>query len=76
MSSLVKGQIIDMQGYTEDKLPIRYLGVALISTRLRSINCQVLYEKIVGRGKSLTTKFLFLSGQLQLHKSILFVIKN
>ena len=52
-------------------IPIRYLGVPLISSHLRSIDCQILGDKIVARARSWTNKFLSYAGRLQLVKSIL-----
>lgn len=36
-------------GFSEGVLPVRYLGVPLISTKLKKVNCQMLVEKITGR---------------------------
>jgi hypothetical protein len=42
----------------EGHLPIRYLGVLLISTKLSAADCQVLLEKITSRMESWTSKNL------------------
>lgn len=53
------------------KLPIRYLGVPLISGKLRDIDCQPLIAKIISRTTSWTTNFLSFAGKFQLTDSVL-----
>jgi len=61
----VKNQLIASLGYKEGALPLRYLGVPLISSRLKKADCSILVEKIVGRVKSWTCKALSYAGRLQ-----------
>ncbi|XP_022869365.1 uncharacterized protein LOC111388792 [Olea europaea var. sylvestris] len=42
VSSYLKDQLLDVLGYKEGVLPVRYLGVPLISTKLRALNCKIL----------------------------------
>lgn len=59
----------------EANLPVRYLGVPLISARLRSTDCTVLKEKILRRIHGWSTKKLSYSGRAQLIQSVLFTIQ-
>lgn len=68
----VKCQLLASLGYKEGTLPVRYLGVPLISSRLKKVDCSILVDKIVGRVKSWTCKALSYAGRLQLGNSILF----
>lgn len=54
----VKCQLLASLGYKEGTLPVRYLGVPLISSRLKKVDCSILVDKIVGRVKSWTCNFL------------------
>ena len=53
------------------KLPIRYLGVPLISTKLNEAHCKPLVDRITARVASWTTRFLSFAGRLQLIQSTL-----
>lgn len=55
----------------EGKLPVRYLGVPLISTRLTAADCSSLLEKITGCIDSWMSKKLSFAGRLQLLTSVL-----
>ena len=44
----VKGQILDVLQFKEGTLPVRYLGLPLISGSLRLKDCQPLIDKIQG----------------------------
>lgn len=59
----------------EESLPVEYLGVPLISTRLKAIDCAQLKEEIFGRIQSWSNKTLSYRGWLQLVQSLLFSIK-
>jgi hypothetical protein len=59
----------------EGHLPVRYLGVPLISSKLSARDCRVLIEKIAGRIDSWTSKNLSFAGRLQLLSSILYSIQ-
>lgn len=56
-------------------LPFRYLGVPLISSRLRGSDCRVLVDRIGTKAKSWTCKALSYAERLQFVKSILFAIQ-
>ncbi|GMH30433.1 hypothetical protein Nepgr_032276 [Nepenthes gracilis] len=63
--------IVDILGFKVGSLPIRYLGVPLISTRLSVRDCTILTEKITRRIKSWKNRWLSFGGRLQLVASIL-----
>lgn len=59
----------------EGFLPVKYLGVPLLSTRLRACDCAQLKDKILKRIQSWSNKTLSYGGKLQLIQSILFSIQ-
>lgn len=68
-------QLLGIVGFQEGNLPVRYLGVPLITSRLRRKNCLALVDKIVAKAKSWTCRALSFAGRLQLINSILFAIQ-
>jgi hypothetical protein len=67
--------IMDNIGIHEASLPVRYLGVPLISTRLTHTDCLPLVERITSRITLWTSSSLTYAGRLQLIKSVLFSIQ-
>ncbi|XP_019265216.1 PREDICTED: uncharacterized protein LOC109242809 [Nicotiana attenuata] len=65
-----------MTGFTTGELPFRYLGVPLRSKRLSVSQCQPLLDKMLGKNKQWTVKFLSYVGRLQLIKSVLIAIQS
>lgn len=63
---------IDIQDKT---LPVRYLGVPLLSSRLTHTDCMPLVERITARIQLWTSSSLTYAGRLQLIKSVLFSIQ-
>jgi hypothetical protein len=55
----------------ERKLPIRYLGVPLLSKQLTATDCDVLVPKIAGRIDSWLARNLSFTERLQLVSSVL-----
>jgi len=54
-----KESLLDVFGYNESKLPIKYLGVPLITTKLTSSDCVLLVDRIIERlGVGCITLFL------------------
>ena len=43
---MVKGHILGASGFKIGSLSVRYLGVPLITTKLRSVDCQPLVDRI------------------------------
>jgi len=62
-------------GIQQQHLPVRYLGVPLISTRLTHTDCILLVERITSRIKLWTSSSLTYAGRLQLIKAVLFSIQ-
>lgn len=52
-------------------LPVKYLGVPLCSSRIRSRDCAPLLEKINGRIKFWQARLLSFAGRLELIKSVI-----
>ena len=67
--------IMDNIDIHEASLPVRYLGVPLISTRLTHTDCLPLVERITSRITLWTSSSLTYAGRLQLIKSVLFSIQ-
>ncbi|KAI3474506.1 hypothetical protein Pfo_029416 [Paulownia fortunei] len=61
--------------FKEGNLPVRYLGVPLITSRLRANDCKALVDKITARVRSWTNKSLSYAGRVQLAQSVLFSIQ-
>lgn len=74
--STVKQSILDALHFQEGSLPVRYLGVPLISTKLKYVDCKSLIDKITNRTKSWANKYLTYAGRIQLIKSILFSMQT
>ena len=62
--------------FSRVNLPLKYLGVPLISTKLKSGDCSELVQKISNRILSWTSKFLSYAGRVQLIQSVLAGIQN
>ncbi|KAG6750319.1 hypothetical protein POTOM_047423 [Populus tomentosa] len=56
-------------------LPVKYIGVPLISTRLTHMDCLSLVKRITSRIQLWTSASLTYAGRLQLIKSVLFSIQ-
>lgn len=63
-------------GFQEGTLPVRYLGVPIISSRLRKVHCIALIDRITARAQSWTQRFLSYAGRLQLISSVLHSIQS
>ena len=75
ISSADKRNLLHLLGFQEGVLPVCYLGVPLISTKLKASDCTILVERIIGRAKSWCCRTLSFAGRLQLIKSVLFFIQ-
>ncbi|XP_059284803.1 uncharacterized protein LOC132038097 [Lycium ferocissimum] len=67
-------QILDILGFSQGTLPIKYLGIPLSSKRLNVGQCAQLLEKMLGRITSWTSKLLTYAGRVQLIMAVLFSI--
>lgn len=59
----------------EGYLPVRHLGVLLITKRLTAADCEGLVAKFTSRIDSWCSKHLSFAGRLQLISSVLFSLK-
>ncbi|KAK1424620.1 hypothetical protein QVD17_19953 [Tagetes erecta] len=67
----VKRAILAIMPFDEGKLPVKYLGVPLISTNLVASNCKILIEKVDRRIDDWKNKSLSFAGRLQLIVSVI-----
>ncbi|GJW48014.1 homeodomain-like protein [Tanacetum coccineum] len=66
----VKLSILNVMPFLEGVLPVNYLGVPLISSRLLNKDCKVLVEKARNRIRDWKNKSLSFVGRLQLCNSV------
>ncbi|XP_058208177.1 uncharacterized protein LOC131321190 [Rhododendron vialii] len=71
-----KSSISNILGFQEGSLLVRYLGVPLLSTKLKHTDCKVMVDRIVAKTKSWTNRYLSYAGRIQLIKSILFSMQT
>ena len=76
VSENVKNDILNTTGFAMGRLPLKYLGVPLISTRLTHSDCQPLIDKILLRIQAWTSRSLSYAGRLQLISSVLYSIQT
>ncbi|KAL2246341.1 UNVERIFIED_CONTAM: hypothetical protein Sindi_2902300 [Sesamum indicum] len=67
----LKDQMLDILGFQEGHLPMRYLGLPLISSRLTISDCQPLISKIDALIKGWEGISLSYAGRVQIIKSVL-----
>nr|GEW79770.1 hypothetical protein [Tanacetum cinerariifolium] len=67
--------ILDIIPFANRRLPIRYLGVPLITKKINATDCKPLIDKVKSRVTDWKNKALSYSGRLQLINSIL-IIEN
>ncbi|XP_028097019.1 uncharacterized protein LOC114296888 [Camellia sinensis] len=68
----LRASILDVTKFKEGTLPVKYLGVPLITTKLRATDCAPLIDRITKRVKNWTNRTLSYAGRSQLIQSILF----
>lgn len=71
-----KQQILQGLGFIEGKLPVRYLGLPLISAKLTRTDCLPVIEKIKARINAWSTKRLTYAGRLLLVNAVLFYYQS
>ncbi|XP_071714436.1 uncharacterized protein [Rutidosis leptorrhynchoides] len=67
----IKAKIAKVLPFSEGSLPVRYLGVPLLATRLYRKDCVVLIDKVKKRIFDWKNKSLSFAGRLQLINSVL-----
>lgn len=76
VNSSTKSSILNILGFREGSLPVRYLGVPLLSTKLKHSDCKSMVDRILSKTKSWTHRYLSYAGRIQLIKSILFSMQT
>jgi hypothetical protein len=72
VSSRMKSLLLDKLHMQEGVLPVKYLGVLLISSRLSATDCRILLDWISSLIDSWTSRKLSFAGRLQLLNSVLY----
>ncbi|GJU44801.1 RNA-directed DNA polymerase, eukaryota, reverse transcriptase zinc-binding domain protein [Tanacetum coccineum] len=67
----VKHSILNFMPFVEGELPVKYLSVPLISSRLLTKDCKILVARVKNRIGDWKNKSLSFAGRLQLCKSVL-----
>ncbi|GKA17635.1 protein LAZ1 [Tanacetum coccineum] len=67
----IKIGILNIMPFSEGKLPVKYLGVPLISSRLLHRDCKILVEKVRNKIGDWKNKSLSFAGRLQLCNSVI-----
>nr|GEU83844.1 hypothetical protein [Tanacetum cinerariifolium] len=67
----IKTAILNIMPFQEEKLPVKYLGVPHISSRLLNKDCKILVEKVQNRIEDWKNKSLSFAGRLQLCQSVI-----
>ncbi|XP_074318620.1 uncharacterized protein LOC141655438 [Silene latifolia] len=76
VNSVLKQEIIQISGLVEGKLPFRYLGLPIKTTRLSAKDCKPLIDKIVNSIRTLGSRKLSYAGRLVLVISVLKTFHN
>ncbi|GKE40752.1 hypothetical protein Tco_1464157 [Tanacetum coccineum] len=71
LSDAIKNEILGIVPFNVGKLPVRYLGVPLVTRRLSVKDCKSLVEKVKGKVGDWKNKFLSYAGRMQLIASVL-----
>lgn len=69
-SKNIKRDILNTLGFVEWKLPIKYLGLPVVSTLLKHKHCQPLLEKLSVKIHQWHNKTLSFAGKVQLIKTV------
>ena len=71
-----KSAIQSTFGYQLGDLPVKYLGLPLITSRLSAADCKPLIDSINARIKSWIVRYLSFAGRLQLIQSVISSIQS
>lgn len=64
MSNVVKNQALECTGFQEGGLPIKYLGLPLLATKLNTQDCYPLIASLCSRFDSWANKVLSRASRL------------
>jgi len=76
LSATARNEVADRFPFSSGQLPVRYLGLPLITKRLSTTDCLPLLEQVRKRIGSWTSRFLSYAGRLNLISSVLWSICN
>ncbi|XP_039002041.1 uncharacterized protein LOC120128434 [Hibiscus syriacus] len=68
--------IINYTGFKQGKLPVRYLGVPLVTRKLTDKDCKALLDNIKSRLHQWSRKNLSYAGRVELIKTVLYSVAN
>ncbi|KAK1406317.1 hypothetical protein QVD17_41611 [Tagetes erecta] len=71
VTRVTKQAILDVMPFVEGHLPVKYLGVPLISSRLTRSDCGVLVDRVERRIADWKNNCLSFAGRLQLIKAVI-----
>jgi len=69
-NSQLQQECLELTGYNEGCLPMRYLGVPITASKLRKLECHILVDKITGKMKQWSTRNLSFVGRAQLINTV------
>ena len=72
----IKSTILNITGFSLGSLPVKYLGVPLISSKLTHSDCLPLMDKMMAIIQSWSSRSLSYTGRLQLISSVLYSIQT
>ena len=64
--STLQQQCLEITGYQEGVLPMRYLGMRITVNKLSKLECRTLVDKIMGKIKQWSTRSISFTGKAQL----------
>ncbi|XP_039040642.1 uncharacterized protein LOC120178964 [Hibiscus syriacus] len=68
--------IISFTGFKQGRLPVRYLGVPLVTKKLTEKDCQALIDNIKNRIQQWSSKNMSYAGRVDLIKTVLYSVAN
>jgi len=71
-NSQLQQQCLELIGYNDGCLPMRYLGVPITVSKLRKLKCHILVDKIIGKMKQWSIRNLSFAGRAQLINTVVF----
>ncbi|XP_074270821.1 uncharacterized protein LOC141594724 [Silene latifolia] len=72
----LKQDIVQVSGFSEGKLPFKYLGVPIQPGRLSRLDCNILIERIFSRIRGIGAKKLSYAGRVILINAVLNTLHN
>jgi len=73
-NSQLQQQCLELTGYNEGCLPMRYLGVLITTSKLSKLECHILEDKITGKMKQWSTRNLSFASRAQLINTVVFAM--